>query len=165
MLPSIGKVLPIRLLHSCCPQLDCLGRGSSQPRGVWRNRLCFHLQVKYYLYSSSILVALNWIAEAEDHPSPEECGGIDYASIYWYYTASVFCFFWKIVLKGQCHEISWISFPQAPEYTIRVVLNFFKQFVEMFAAQGSPPVPLTPVANGKNLQSEECLLFYLDTFG
>ncbi len=35
-------------------------------------------------------------------------------------------------LKGQCHEIfnfwffSWISFPQAPEYTIRVVSNFFK---------------------------------------
>ncbi len=33
-------------------------------------------------------------------------------------------------LKGQCHEIfcfwffSWISFPQAPEYTIRAVLNF-----------------------------------------
>jgi hypothetical protein len=33
-------------------------------------------------YSSSIPVALNWIAEAENHPSPEECGGIDYASIY-----------------------------------------------------------------------------------
>jgi hypothetical protein len=34
--------------------------------------------------------------------------------------------------KGQCHEIfdfcvfSRISFPQAPEYTIRVVLNFFE---------------------------------------
>ncbi len=34
--------------------------------------------------------------------------------------------------KGQCHEIfgfwffSWISFPQAPEYTIRAVSNFFK---------------------------------------
>jgi hypothetical protein len=33
-------------------------------------------------------------------------------------------------LKGQCHEIfdfwffSWISFPQAPEYTIRAVSNF-----------------------------------------
>jgi hypothetical protein len=51
---------------------------------MWRNRLCFYLQVKYYLYSSSILVALNWIAEAENHPSPEECGGIDYASIYMY---------------------------------------------------------------------------------
>jgi hypothetical protein len=33
-------------------------------------------------YSSSIPAALNWIAEAENHPSPEECGGIDYASIY-----------------------------------------------------------------------------------
>ncbi len=35
-------------------------------------------------------------------------------------------------LKGQCHEIfdfcffSWISFPQAPEYTIRSVSNFSK---------------------------------------
>ncbi len=35
-------------------------------------------------------------------------------------------------LKGQCHEIfdfwffSWISFPQAPEYTIRVVTNVFE---------------------------------------
>ncbi len=35
-------------------------------------------------------------------------------------------------LKGQCHEnfwfwfFSWISFPQAPEYTIRAVLNFFE---------------------------------------
>jgi hypothetical protein len=36
------------------------------------------------------------------------------------------------LLKGQCHEIfdfwffSWISFPQAPEYTMRVVSNFFE---------------------------------------
>ncbi len=35
-------------------------------------------------------------------------------------------------LKGQCHEIfcfwffSWISFPQAPEYPIMTVYNFFK---------------------------------------
>ncbi len=35
-------------------------------------------------------------------------------------------------LKGQCHEIfdfwffPWISFPQAPEYTIRAVSNFFE---------------------------------------
>ncbi len=35
-------------------------------------------------------------------------------------------------LKGQCHEIfdfwffSWISFPQAPEYTTGVVSNFFE---------------------------------------
>jgi hypothetical protein len=35
-------------------------------------------------------------------------------------------------LKGQCHEIfgfwffSWISFPPAPEYTIKTVSNFFK---------------------------------------
>ncbi len=39
---------------------------------------------------------------------------------------------WTIPLKGQCHEIfcflffSWISFPPAPEYHIRTVLNFFE---------------------------------------
>ncbi len=38
----------------------------------------------------------------------------------------------RLPLKGQCHEIfdfcffSWISFPQAPEYTIMVVSNFFE---------------------------------------
>ncbi len=36
------------------------------------------------------------------------------------------------MLKGQCHEIfdfwffSWISFPQAPEYSIRAISNFFE---------------------------------------
>jgi hypothetical protein len=36
------------------------------------------------------------------------------------------------ILKGQCHEIvdfrffSWISFPQAPEYPVRAVSNFFE---------------------------------------
>jgi hypothetical protein len=39
---------------------------------------------------------------------------------------------------GKCHEIfdlrfsTWISFPQAPDYTIRAVLNFFS---EIFAAE------------------------------
>ncbi len=56
-------------------------------------------------------------------------------------------------VSGQCHEIfdfwffSWISFPQAPEYTKRAVSNFFKKFAEIFAAQGTPPVLLTPVEN------------------
>ncbi len=35
-----------------------------------------------YLYSSSILVILNKIAEVENHSSLEECGRVDYASIY-----------------------------------------------------------------------------------
>jgi hypothetical protein len=30
------------------------------------------------------------------------------------------------LLKGQCHEISEVRFPQAPVYPIRVVLSFFK---------------------------------------
>ncbi len=31
--------------------------------------------------------------------------------------------------------------------------KFFRKFAELFAAQGLPPVSLTPVANAKNLQS------------
>jgi hypothetical protein len=53
-------------------------------------------------------------------------------------------------LKGQCHEIFdfWFffheySFPQAPEYIITAISNFFEN------------VSLTPMANGKNLQSEK----------
>ncbi len=65
------------------------------------------------------------------------------------------------LLKGQCHEIfdfrffSWISFPQAP-------LGPFRIF-RKFAAQGAPPVSLTQVANGKNLQSEK-FNYFLETF-
>jgi hypothetical protein len=62
-------------------------------------------------------------------------------------------------LKGQCQEIfnfrfsSWIIFPQAPDDTIRPVSNFYKKFVEIFAAQDAPLVLLTPMANGKNVKS------------
>ena len=45
-------------------------------------------------------------------------------------------------LKGQCHEI----FDR---------FEFFRKFAEIFAAQGSPPVSLTPVANEKNFKSEK----------
>jgi len=51
-----------------------------------------------------------------------------------------------VSLKGQCHEIfdlryfSSISFPQAPEYPIR--LDFFENSPEIFAAQGEPLVSL-----------------------
>ncbi len=33
--------------------------------------------------------------------------------------------------------------------------EFFRKFAEIFGAQGLPPVSATPVANGKNLQSEK----------
>ncbi len=33
---------------------------------------------------------------------------------------------------------SWMSFPQAPEYTIKAVSSFFWKFGKIFAAQGSP---------------------------
>ncbi len=52
------------------------------------------------------------------------------------------------------------QFPQAPDYTIRAVSIFFRKFVEIFAAQGLPPVSLTPVAKGKNLQSENFYDFF-----
>jgi hypothetical protein len=51
------------------------------------------------------------------------------------------------------------QFPSSPEYTIRVISNFFRKFAEIFAAQGAPPVSLKPVANGKNLQSEKFIIF------
>jgi hypothetical protein len=47
------------------------------------------------------------------------------------------------------------QFPQASDYTIRAVSNFFRKFAEIFVAQGLPPVSTTPVANGKNLQAEK----------
>jgi hypothetical protein len=44
------------------------------------------------------------------------------------------------------------QFPHpAPEYTITAISNF-SQIHGDIAAQGAPPVSLTPVANGKNLQ-------------
>ncbi len=43
---------------------------------------------------------------------------------------------------------TWISFPQA----------------EIFTTEGAQLVSLTPVANGKNLQSEKFSLLLLDTF-
>jgi hypothetical protein len=52
-------------------------------------------------------------------------------------------------LKGQCHEI--FDFRIFHDYTIRAVSNFFHKIAEIFAAQGAPPVSLTPVANQKNL--------------
>jgi hypothetical protein len=54
------------------------------------------------------------------------------------------------------------QFPQAPDNTIRAVSIFFQKFEEIFAAQGTSPESLTPVANGKNLQSEN---FSLISFG
>ncbi len=54
-------------------------------------------------------------------------------------------------LKGQCHEIfcywffSWISFPQAPEYTIRTVSNF--SLMLLIPVANLPPVSTIPAAN------------------
>jgi hypothetical protein len=71
-----------------------------------------------------------------------------------------------ISLKGQCHEIfdfklsTWISFPQAPDYTIRAVSNFLQKFVEIFAAQGAPPVSLTMVANENSFNQKMFIISF-----
>jgi hypothetical protein len=59
------------------------------------------------------------------------------------------------------------QFPQASEYTITAISNFFEnlRIYSAFAAQGAPPVSTAPVANGKNLQAEKFKLFSLGTFG
>jgi hypothetical protein len=61
-------------------------------------------------------------------------------------------------LKGQCHEIFDFWFFQES-------VSLKPKFAEIFAAQGAPPVSLTPMANGKNLQTEKFKFFCLDTFG
>jgi hypothetical protein len=43
--------------------------------------------------------------------------------------------------------------------------HFFENFAEIVAAQDAPPVSLTSVANAKNRQKENFLLFLLDTVG
>jgi hypothetical protein len=61
-------------------------------------------------------------------------------------------------LKGQCHKIfAFIFFHESVSpkpLSIQLGLFFWK-FAEIFAAQGAPQVSLTPVAYGKNLQSEK----------
>jgi hypothetical protein len=51
-----------------------------------------------------------------------------------------------------------LSIPSGP-------LQIFLNITEIFAAQDAPPMLLTPVANGKNLQLENFNFFCLDTFG
>ncbi len=73
-------------------------------------------------------------------------------------------------LKGQCHQTfdfrfsTWVSFPQAPDYTIRAVSNLFKNLWRYLPAQGAPPVLFTPVPNGKNQKSFHYFFWtYLDS--
>ncbi len=47
------------------------------------------------------------------------------------------------------------QFPPSPRVFHYDRFKFFQKFAEIFAAQGLPPVSTTPVANGKNLQSEK----------
>ncbi len=56
------------------------------------------------------------------------------------------------LLKGQCHES--VS-PKPLSISCQGCFNFFQKFAQIVAAQGEPIVPMTLVANGKNLQSEK----------
>jgi hypothetical protein len=47
------------------------------------------------------------------------------------------------------------QFPPSPRVFHLDRFKFFRKFVEIFGAQGLPPVSATPVANGKNLQSKK----------
>ncbi len=53
------------------------------------------------------------------------------------------------------------QFPQAPEYTTRVVSNFFLKFVEIFTVQGAPRVGKWK----KILIIKVLIIFLLDIFG
>ncbi len=46
------------------------------------------------------------------------------------------------------------QFPPSPWLYHKGCLKYFRKFAEILAAQSTPPVSLTPVANGKNLQSK-----------
>jgi hypothetical protein len=68
-------------------------------------------------------------------------------------------------LKGQRHEIFgfWFCHESVSPKPLSIPLGpfrIFRKFAEIFAAQGSPPVLLTPVANEKNLQSEIFFFFF-----
>jgi hypothetical protein len=71
-------------------------------------------------------------------------------------------------LKGQCHQIfdfrfsTWISFQQAPDYTIRAFSNLFKKLWRYLLTRCTTRVVHT---GGKWKKSEKFSLFLLDTFG
>jgi hypothetical protein len=68
--------------------------------------------------------------------------------------------------KGTAPRDFCFQFPQAPDYTIRAVSNLFENlrlYSELKVHHWH--LALTPLANGKNLQSEKFKLFFWDTFG
>lgn len=98
-------------------------------------------------YSSSIPAALNWIADGEQHPNPEECGGIDYAAIYRY--LAVLCegevppdlnpasaARISILLSQMCEMVRDTSLAQEVEY-----LRNYRGTFTRFRGSGSRPVP------------------------
>ncbi len=53
--------------------------------------------------------------------------------------------------KGIDRAIPWLGkgVMVSSDLKFEGVPNFFRKFAEIFAAQGAPPVSLTPAANGK----------------
>ncbi len=71
-----------------------------------------------------------------------------------------------MLLKGQCHEIFDFFHESVPPSPLVPVhhkdrFQFFRKFAEIFAVQHAPPLSLTRVANGKNLQSENFFIIFL----
>jgi hypothetical protein len=121
-----------------------------------------------------LLVKRDFNAAAALYQPPDRQEDVNAAEHRWAFHRKAAFYIWHcsilLCLKGQCHEIfdfrfsTWISFPKhltIPKGPFRI----FSKFTETFAVQGAPLVSLTPVANGKNLQSEKFSLFLLDTFG
>jgi hypothetical protein len=77
------------------------------------------------------------------------------------------------VLKGQYHEIFdfWFFHESVSPKPLSTPLHhlgrfeFFQKFGETFAAQGAPPVLLTPVANGKTSIQRNFNYFVWTTLG
>ncbi len=64
------------------------------------------------------------------------------------------------------HQVfSLIIFPQANENNIRVILNFFEKFGEIFASQGAPLVSTTLVANLPRVSTTPAADFATGTAG
>jgi hypothetical protein len=56
-------------------------------------------------------------------------------------------------------------FFQAPEYPIKAIFKFIRKITEIFAAQGSPPVSLTPVEMEKIFNQKSFNYFVWAPFG
>ncbi len=110
----------------------CINRPASRNKLSWFELYSFQIHARcsysYFLATLLIQSSARKISYLTQKLS-KYCGIFFTSQIQWFkkdYSGFLHC------LKGQCHEIfdfwffSWISFSQAPEYTIRAVSNFFE---------------------------------------